>query len=285
MLNSISVDVEEYFHATNLEPWIPPAHWHRMRSRLEHSMEKTLQLFSDSNTKGTFFILGSTARRFPHVIKQIAALGHEIASHGYGHRLAYEQTPQAFFRDVYRTKRLLENLTSTPVFGYRAPNFSITDRNLWAYDKLIDAGYRYDSSLYPISHPRYGNKNKSRTPLKIKRANGELLVFPLATTEITLNGFSFSIPLAGGAYWRHFPQRLLTWGLKRLTEVEHLPAHCYLHPWELDTDQPRVPGLPFYLQLRHYGGIPKMEGRVRFFLNEFSFVPLRESFKETTEKF
>lgn len=274
-VNTLSVDVEEYFHATNLEPWIPPGMWHRMPSRIEFSTERTLELFAEAKRQGTFFILGCSARRHPRLIQRIAQAGHEIASHGYGHRLAYEQTPRAFFRDIFRSKRLLEDLSGTPVVGYRAPNFSITAANPWAYDKLIEAGYVYDSSSYPVRHHRYGNRDQPRVSTIITRTNGKLLLFPLATTAFRCFQQEFRIPLGGGAYWRLFPQTLLDWGLSRICNFERLPMHCYFHPWELDTDQPVVAKLPWLLKIRHYGGIKSMPQRVLHFLLSFNFVPLR----------
>lgn len=279
MLNSISVDVEEYFHATNLEPWVGPAKWHTLPSRLEYSVFRLLEIFREAQTTGTFFVLGSVARRWPNVIRAISSAGHEIASHGYAHRLAYEQTPKKFFRDVYRTKRLLEDLTATEILGYRAPNFSIRDENSWAYDKLLHAGYQYDSSLYPVRHPRYGNRDKARTPFNVQRPGGSILVIPLATSEFHCGSVSTRIPIAGGAYWRVFPRHFISWALKRANEKEGIGCHCYLHPWEVDPAQPRFRELPFVIQLRHYSGISGMDRRLEHFLKHRSFVPIREVIK------
>lgn len=279
MLNTISVDVEEYFHATNLEPWIGPAKWHTLPSRVEYSVRRLLEIFREAQTKGTFFVLGSVARRWPSVIREISAAGHEIASHGYAHRLAYEQTPKKFFRDVYRTKHLLEELCGSQLLGYRAPNFSIRDANAWAYDELLRAGYQYDSSLYPVRHQRYGNRDKARTPFFVQRQDGSLLIVPLATTEFHCGSLAARIPIAGGAYWRLLPKSFISWALKRTNEKEGIACHCYLHPWEIDPAQPRFRELPYLIQLRHYSGITAMDKRLEHFLKHRSFVPIREVVK------
>lgn len=280
MLNAISVDVEEYFHATNFDPYVGPAKWHAMPSRIDATNELTLSLFEEAGVKGTFFILGSLARRQPHIVRMIAETGHEIGSHGYAHRLAYEQTPRAFFRDVYRSKALLEDLSGTEVRGYRAPNFSIIDSNQWAYDELIRAGYFYDSSLYPVRHPRYGNRDKGRTPQLVRRSSGHLIEFPLATTEFRLPGGELRLGVAGGAYWRFFPKPFVRWCLERTNAHDGLPFSCYFHPWELDRDQPRVAGLPLITRLRHYGGTANFVETLRYFLRAFNFAPLWDTLLE-----
>jgi polysaccharide deacetylase family protein (PEP-CTERM system associated) len=281
MLNAISVDVEEYFHAANLETVVGPAQWWRQESRVEASTDIVLELFSRLGIRGTFFVLGHSARRHPQMVKKIAVAGHEIASHGYGHRLAYTQQQKQFFRDVHRTKRLLEDLTGNEVIGYRAPNFSITDKNPWAYDTLIEAGYRYDSSRYPIYHPRYANQRKPRTPEKLECRGGSIYVLPLATTELSLLGRVLRIPLGGGAYWRLLPRSVMNWGLQRIIEKEKQWFTCYIHPWELDPLQPVFNELSPLTKLRHYGGITGFERTLEHFFNQFSFGPLREAAEQT----
>ena len=267
MLNAITVDVEEYFHATNLEPYFGPAKWHSLPSRVDESTRRLLDLFARNGVKGTFFILGYVARRHPKLVQDIAREGHEIASHGYGHRLVYNQTPRAFFRDVRKTKYLLEDLTGAAVLGYRAPNFSIRDKNLWAYDELIRAGYRYDSSLYPVRHERYGNLNRSYLPERLQRHSGELAEFPLAVSPLRLLGKEYRLPVAGGAWWRLFPSLYILWALRRMRH----PRNCYLHPWEIDAGQPRV-ALPFLTRIRHYTGVGTFENKIERFLRAFEFT-------------
>ncbi len=281
MLNVISVDVEEYFHATNISSVIGPPSKHHLASRLEQSIEKVLNIFSRLQVRGTFFILGLVAQRFPELIKKIAAEGHEVASHGYGHELAYNLAPAQFLEDVYRTRLMLEDMIGKPVYGYRAPNFSIKEGNEWAYDKLIEAGYRYDSSCYPIWHPRYANQRRSRKPELIKRESGCLFEFPLAVGKLNVFGRELRLPLAGGAYWRLFPLPYLRWGLRRMQEEEPGWFTCYVHPWEFDPGQPVFAELSFLTKLRHYGRMKSFERKFERLLQSFEFGPLCEAGKQS----
>ena len=280
MHNAFTVDVEDYYHATNMDAVVGPARWHEMPSRVVYSTSKLLDTLDKYDVKGTFFILGYVARRQPGLVKKIAAAGHEVASHGYGHRLAYLQTPEEFSRDVNRAKCLLEDISGQTVRGYRAPNFSILPKNAWAYDKLLEAGYQYDSSVYPVKHPRYGNTGQSREPFTIKRESGILRVFPLATAKVSLLGQDIHLPIAGGAYWRLLPKSYLSWGLRRVNEKESMFCNCYIHPWELDAEQPVFSELPALTRLRHYGGIKKFEEKLCYFLEQFEFCPLSEFIAE-----
>ncbi len=281
MLNVISVDVEEYFHAANLEPFIGPQRWHSVPSRVVASTERTLELFASGNARGTFFILGSTARRHPDLVRRIADAGHEIASHGYGHRLAYEQSPRSFYRDIVKSKRILEDISGKEVLGYRAPNFSIKEENAWAYDELIRAGYRYDSSLYPIWHPRYANTQRSLDAEIISRDSGQIAVFPLAVAEYQLFGRRLRVPVAGGAYWRLFPRCLMKHGLSQINKNGKYFI-TYFHPWELDAGQPIVKGMGFLTRLRHYGGVECFDDTISYFLQRFTFAPLIEAAKQSS---
>ncbi len=281
MLNAISVDVEEYFHAANLEPAVGRRGWDRLESRVEAATDRVLELFERCGAKGTFFILGYCARRHPNLVRRIAAAGHEIASHGYAHRIAYQQTPLQFSRDVRIAKSLLEDISGHAVLGYRAPNFSITNKNQWAYDALIEAGYRYDSSRYPIRHPRYTNIEKSRTPELLSRPNGSIYIFPLATASIELFGSEFRLPVAGGAYWRIFPKSLMAWGLKRIRDKENSWGTCYFHPWELDPGQPRFDELSLTSKLRHYTGVSEYEATLEYFLRRFEFGTLQKAAEQS----
>jgi polysaccharide deacetylase family protein (PEP-CTERM system associated) len=276
MVNAISVDVEEYFQATNLERVTPPRKWASLPARVGYGTRRALDLFSKANVRATFFLLGCVARRDAALVKLIAQAGHEIASHGYSHRLAYEQTPQSFFRDIRRAKLLLEDLSGMPVNGYRAPNFSITSQNSWAYKELVRAGYIYDSSLYPIHHSRYGNACRSVGPEVLSLPDGQLIVLPLAVCVLRLFGRQLRLPVAGGAYWRHFPTSLILAGLKKIHRDNNQPFICYFHPWELDPDQPVFYDLPWITRLRHYGGIRRMPDVVGRILRNFDFAPLGE---------
>ncbi|MFN8388897.1 MAG: XrtA system polysaccharide deacetylase [Bdellovibrionota bacterium] len=280
--NSFSVDVEEYFHANNLERVAPPRVWCRQPSRVERSTEQLLEVFDRYSVKATFFILGYVARRHPELVRDITTRGHEIASHGYAHRLAYTQTPKQFYRDVLRARRLLEDLSGKPVLGYRAPSFSIRSDNSWAYDCLIQAGYIYDSSLFPIRHPRYGNRQQSTAPTVLERPGGSLFVMPLAVRTIQLLGREIRLPAAGGAYWRVLPRRYNRWalaGLRHISLASGRPAgfNCYVHPWEIDPEQPVFHQLSFLTRLRHYGGAKTFLNTIEYFLQSFRFTTVADA--------
>ena len=264
-MNSITVDVEEYFHAANLEPVAGPARWHALESRVEHSTDRLLSLYSELGLRSTFFVLGTTARRHPELVKRIAAAGHEVASHGYGHRLVRSQSERAFYRDVRKSKLLLEDLTGESVLGYRAPNFSIREDTRWAYDALVRAGYLYDSSLHPIAHPRYGNTHRSIHPERIETNSGPLFELPLSVFQYTFSGSrEVRLPCSGGAYWRLFPTALIV-ALLRNTLARSDNLVCYIHPWEIDSGQPVFRQLSALTRIRHYWGtrsLPKVISRV-----------------------
>ena len=275
MLHSISVDVEEYFHAANLQHAAPPSSWHRLPQRVEASTDRVLEIFSKHKVQATFFVLGYIAKRHPELVRRIQLAGHEIASHGYSHQLAFLQTPKQFLRDVKRSKSLLEDISGTRVIGYRAPNFSIGPDNAWAYEALCEAGYRYDSSLYPIWHPRYNNLGQpveSHVRLVGKHSK-QLYEFPLAVLKAPL-GLRF--PAAGGAYWRILPRSYCSLVLHAIERFSERSFHCYFHPWELDDQQPVFTSLSLANTFRHYGGTKAFENRLEYFLRTFTFHSLRE---------
>lgn len=280
MLNAISVDVEEYFHATNLDPYVGRSRWNEMSTRAPESINATLEVFEKTGTLGTFFVLGDFARRNPQQVKRLAEAGHEIASHGFNHQLAYLLSPEDFYEDIRSAKQLLEDICGTEVTGYRAPNFSITEKNPWAYDKLVEAGYTYDSSVYPVWHPRYTNLDKPRVITVRPTNGGELLIVPLAASELSLLGKKLRLPVAGGAYWRLFPEFFIRWGLSRINARDHIPFCCYIHPWELDPGQPRFEEMPALTKLRHYGGIADFSSRVERYLRAFEFSTIQKLIEE-----
>ncbi len=269
-ISSLTVDVEEYYHASNLDQILGPRQWHKLESRVERSTHELLDIFDEFGAKGTFFALGSMARRHPGLINEIVKRGHELASHGYGHRIVSTQSPKSFYRDVRKAKLLLEDQTGQAVLGYRAPNFSIVDGVLWAYDELTRAGYKYDSSLHPVRHPRYGNIHRSAELESRKTAAGELIVMPLSVLEIG----GVRIGISGGGWWRQFPKTFIWWGLAR-TFAERHALNCYLHPWEMDPGQPRYNALPLVSRLRHYRRLGDFAGLVRSYLNDFGSQPLQ----------
>ncbi|MCB0358856.1 MAG: DUF3473 domain-containing protein, partial [Bdellovibrionales bacterium] len=226
--------------------------------------------------------LGYFAKRHPEIVRSIATAGHEIASHGFNHHLVYQLRPDEFREDVSSTKSLLEDLTGSVVRGYRAPNFSITERAPWAHEILVETGHVYDSSVYPVWHPRYANLDKPREITDIETPAGPLTVVPLSAASVSLFGRTLRLPAAGGAYWRLFPRSLIGHLLARVSEGDGLPLCCYFHPWELDPGQPRVAELPMLTRLRHYGGISSFDRRVEYFLRRFPFSTVWEVIQSRT---
>ena len=266
VVNAMSIDVEDYFHVSVFDGIVPRAAWADMESRVVRNTERLLDIFDEYETRSTFFVLGWVGERFPDLVKLIASRGHEVASHGYAHRLVYDQTRAAFRDDVRRAKQLLEDACGRPVVGYRAPSYSITPRSLWALDVLIEEGYQYDSSIFPIRHDRYGIPVSGRRPYRIDRTGGSLIEVPGSTTQLgTLN-----LPVAGGGYFRILPYWWTRWGIARVNEQEQRPAIFYLHPWEIDPEQPRLKAGRLS-RFRHYRNLRETEQRLRQLLQDFRF--------------
>jgi polysaccharide deacetylase family protein (PEP-CTERM system associated) len=265
-LNAMSVDVEDYFHVSVFDGVVPRSDWDRMESRVCANTTRLLDLFDEFGVRGTFFVLGWVAQRQPGLVRDIAARGHEIASHGYGHRLVYSQTRQDFREDVRRAKRLLEDTSGVAVGGYRAPSFSVTTASWWALDILLEEGHWYDASIFPIRHDRYGIPDAPRHPHRLDLNGGALMEMPGATVRVG----PLNLPVAGGGYFRIFPYAWTRWGIARLNRREHLPAVFYVHPWEIDPDQPRLPAGRLG-RFRHYRNLHRTEGRLRALLSDFRF--------------
>lgn len=271
MLNALTFDVEDYFQVSALADAVDRASWDAMPRRVERNTDVLLEALASSNTRATFFFLGWVAEREPQLVRRVAAAGHEVACHGYSHRLVYEQTPAEFREETLRSKALLEDLAQVPVLGYRAASYSITRRSLWALDALIEAGFAYDSSIFPVHHDRYGISDAPRAPHLIERDGGQLVEFPLSTAQLP----GMRLPVAGGGYFRIFPYAVTQWALRRVN-AEGLPFIFYLHPWEVDPGQPRVKtGL--LSRFRHYTNLDRCEARLRRLLGEFRFVTVREA--------
>lgn len=270
MLNAMTVDVEDYFHVSALASSAPRERWGDFESRVVANTERMLDLFDEAGVTVTCFVLGWVADQHPAVVKTIAARGHEIASHGYWHQLVYDLTPEAFREDVGRSRRLLQDLSGQSVDGYRAPSFSITTRSLWALDVLIAEGYTYDSSIFPVRHDRYGIADAPRVAHTLQRDGGVLLEVPPAT--IRLAGQNLAV--AGGGYFRLLPYAWHHWGIGRLNRHEQMPAVFYLHPWEIDPDQPRLPASRLST-FRHYTNLGKTSDRLRRLLAAYPFGPMR----------
>ena len=263
-----TVDVEEYFHVTALEPVVAKAEWSRMPSRAAASMDRVLALLAAHGVTGTFFVLGWMAQHHPNLVRAIATAGHEIASHGWGHARVTTLTPDAFRQDVRRAKATLEDLCGRVVLGYRAPSFSITRDNEWALDVLIEEGYRYDSSLMPVRRPGYGFRDGGHDPHWLLRRAGWLLELPPATLGV----LGQRVPAGGGAYLRLFPPAIIRAAFRRC-ERRGESGTLYVHPWELDPDQPRL-NVPWWTRIRHYGGLARAQERLEQLLKEFRFGPI-----------
>ena len=262
----MSIDVEDYFHVSAFDGLVPRVNWETMESRVVANTDRLLALFDEFAVRSTFFVLGWVAERHPGLVSRIASAGHEVASHGYAHRLVYDQTPSAFREDVRRSKAILENITGRPVAGYRAPSYSITPRSLWALDVLVEEGYEYDSSIFPIRHDRYGIPVSERLPYVVSRQSGSIVEVPGSTTTFG----PLNLPIAGGGYFRLLPYWWTRWGIARVNEREGRSAIFYLHPWEIDPEQPRLPAGRLS-RLRHYRNLEHTAGRLRQLLADFHF--------------
>ena len=267
VLNAMTVDVEDYFQVSAFDSVVRRDDWASMPSRVVINTQRLLRLFDAHSVKGTFFVLGWVAERFPGLVREIAAAGHELASHGHGHRLVYELTPEEFQADVRKAKAVIEDAGGQQVRGYRAPSFSITDRSLWALDILLDEGHSYDASIFPVRHDRYGIPDAPRHRHEIRRVGGVLLEAPGSTVRVV----GVNLPVAGGGYFRLLPYRWTRWGIARLNRAENQPAIFYVHPWEIDPDQPRLHASALS-RFRHYRNLDKTEPRLNRLLRDFRFT-------------
>jgi polysaccharide deacetylase family protein (PEP-CTERM system associated) len=272
LINAMTVDVEDYFHVAALAQSIDRSKWHEMEYRAETSTRRLLDLFDENGIKATFFVLGWVARRSPELVREIHQRGHEIASHGMSHKLVFDQTPQEFAQETYESKALLEDIVGVRVLGYRASTYSITRRSLWALDILKEAGFIYDSSIFPIRHDTYGIPDASQVPSRVRTPKGASIVeFPMSTAPM----FGARVPVSGGGYFRLLPYWLTRSGLRKLNHQLGRPFIFYLHPWEIDPAQPRVP-TRLLSRVRHYTNLDRCEARLRRLLAEFRFAPVRE---------
>ena len=271
IVNAMSVDVEDYFQVSAFDEVVPRSSWDRHESRVCANTDRLLALFADTGVRSTFFVLGWVAERFPHLIRRIAEGGHEVASHGFGHRLVYELTPAEFREDVRRSKSVLEAVVGAPVCGYRAPSYSVVKRSLWALDVLIEEGFTYDASIFPIHHDRYGIPDAPRHAHVMTTRAGSIVEAPGSTVRIG----RMNLPIAGGGYFRILPYALTKWGIGRLNAVERRPAIFYMHPWEIDPGQPRI-NVGSVSRLRHYRNLHKTEARLRALLRDFKFSTIND---------
>ncbi|MEE4292233.1 MAG: XrtA system polysaccharide deacetylase [Cycloclasticus sp.] len=265
----MTIDVEDYFQVSAFEDKFDPKNWDDIAPRVETNTNKLLDLFSEYDAKATFFTLGWVAERFPELIKRISSEGHEVASHGTMHRRATDQTALEFRQDVGKAKKLLEDLTGKPVLGYRAPSFSFTRQNEWVYEVLESEGYIYSSSVYPVIHDHYGIPDAPRFKYATHTSVDEI---PLST----LTYFGRNVPISGGGYFRLYPYLFTQRAIKRLTKNENQPYIFYLHPWEVDLDQPRVPHISAKTQFRHYLNLKHVEARLTRLLLDFRWSSMAD---------
>ncbi len=273
MINALTIDVEEYFHPNAMDGVVPLAQWDALPHRVEGNTHRLLDLLSAHDTRATFFVLGWVAERWPQLVIEIARRGHEVACHGYAHRLVYRLGPEAFRADVRRARGLLEDLLGQPVAGFRAASYSIVESTLWALDVLIELGFTWDSSIFPIRHDLYGIPSFSRVPVRVQRAAGAILEIPPSTVRLLGRNW----PVAGGGYFRLLPYCVTQRALRRLNEREGVPGMVYLHPWELDAEQPRLRAGAL-ARLRQYTNLGATEARLRRLLGEHRFAPIRDVF-------
>jgi polysaccharide deacetylase family protein (PEP-CTERM system associated) len=271
--NAMTVDVEDYFHVSAFDRTVSRASWDTRESRVALNTNRLLDLFEESDVRATFFVLGWVAERFPALVQRIAALGHEVASHGFAHRLVYDQTPDEFREDLRRAKGVIESAAGSRVLGYRAPSFSVTQDSLWALDIVLEEGHVYDASIFPIHHDRYGLPRSRRNAHLLRCAAGRIVEVPASTVRFA----GLNLPVGGGAYFRHLPYCWTKWGIQRLNHRERRPAVFYLHPWEIDPGQPRLPVNPVG-RLRHYRNLARTEQRLRRLLRDLSFSTVSSVF-------
>ena len=271
IVNAMTIDVEDYFQVSAFEGVAPRHRWDSFESRVCANTDRLLAIFEESGVTATFFVLGWVAERHPDLVRRIAAQGHEIASHGFAHRLVYDLTRAAFRDDVRRSKDLLESASGARVHGYRAPSYSVTPRSLWALDILIEEGFTYDTSIFPIHHDRYGIPLSPRAPYVLEREAGTLIEAPGSAIRLG----PVNLPVGGGGYFRLLPYGWTHWGISRINANEQRPAIFYLHPWEIDPEQPRLPAGRLG-RLRHYRNLHQTESRLRRLLSDFRFGPMRE---------
>ena len=271
VVNAMTIDVEDYFQVSAFDDVVKREEWEARPSRVVANTMRLLELFDEYSVKSTFFVLGWVADRFPRLVRDIAAAGHELASHGYGHRIVYSQTPDEFREDVRRAKGTIENVSGQVVGGYRAPSFSITKNSLWALDVLVEEGYRYDASIFPIRHDRYGIPDAPRHRHVLTRPAGTLTEAPGSTVRV----LGSNLPVAGGGYFRILPYWWTKWGIARLNRTEAQPAIFYLHPWEIDPGQPRLDASRLS-RFRHYRNLDKAEARLKRLMTDFRFGMLKD---------
>ena len=271
----MTVDVEDYYQVSAFNEVIAYNEWEEYESRVEKNTNNILDIFDDNNTKSTFFVLGWVAERYPHIVREIYKRGHEVACHGYSHQLIYNQSRSEFKEETLRAKQILEEITGSAVIGYRAASYSITKNSLWALEILAESGFKYDSSIFPIVHDRYGIPTAPREPHIIKMKNElSIIEFPLSTYKI----LGMRLPVSGGGYFRLYPYQFTRHALKTINRQNNLFVF-YLHPWEIDPQQPKIRASRLS-RFRHYKNLEKCESRLRQLLKDFKFTTMKSLLDE-----
>lgn len=263
-VNALTIDVEDYFQVSALAPYVKRSEWDGIECRVERNVDRILELLAEARARATFFTLGWIAERYPGMVRRIVATGHELASHGYAHQRASEQTPEEFLADIRLAKSVLEDVARTEVKGYRAPSFSIDEANDWAFDCIADAGYSYSSSVYPVRHDHYGMPNAPRFPYQSRRG---LLEVPVTTVRI----LGSNLPAGGGGYFRLVPYAVSRWAIQQVNQRDRQSAIFYFHPWEIDPGQPRFEGVGAKTRFRHYLNLNRTESRLQRLLADFAW--------------
>lgn len=263
--NALTIDVEDYFQVSAFAPHIDRADWDQCECRVAGNVDRILGMLDERGVRATFFTLGWIAERYPEIVRAIVAGGHELASHGYGHQRVSDLDAKAFLDDITRAKSILEDIGGSPVVGYRAPSFSIGASNRgWAFESLAQAGYRYSSSVYPVKHDHYGMPDAQRF---VHEVHPLLMEVP----PTTVRAFDRNWPASGGGYFRLMPYELSRRLIARVNKIDRQAAVFYFHPWELDKEQPRVPGISVKTRFRHYVNIHRMEDRLKCLLKDFQW--------------
>lgn len=264
IVNAMTVDVEDYFHVSAFADVIDRADWSRHPPRVEANTRTVLELFGARGIHATFFILGWVAERYPQLVRDIAAAGHEVASHGCDHDRVHALTPDAFREDIRRSRKLLEDAGGARVQGYRAPSFSVNGQTFWALEILAEEGYSYSSSVYPVQHDHYGMPEAPRFPFQPRDG---FIEFPVTTVRL----FGRNLPCGGGGYFRLLPYRYSRWAMRQINSKDGQPCMFYIHPWEIDPEQPRVIGISARSRFRHYTNLGRMAGKLRAVLEDFAW--------------
>jgi polysaccharide deacetylase family protein (PEP-CTERM system associated) len=272
IVNALTVDVEDYFQVAAFETNIGRDQWASIPCRVDANTNRVLDLFAEQGVRGTFFVLGWIAERYPPLVRRIVAEGHELASHGYDHTRIHEFDRDQLREDLLRTKGILEGIAGVEVIGYRAPSYSIGERNLWALDVVQETGHVYSSSIYPIRHDLYGMPDAPRFPFRLRP--DAILEIPVTTIRL----WDRNLPCGGGGYFRLVPYPIYRWAMRRVNDLDRESGMFYFHPWEVDPDQPRVAGASLRSRFRHYVNLRAMEGRLRRLLRDFRWGRMDEVF-------